>query len=378
MGRHEIVLFGATGFTGRLVAAELARRPGCDWALAGRRPEALEALRASLGVDVPCIVADATDPEALHELARRARVVCTTVGPYARTGLALVEACVEQGAHYCDLAGEPQFVADSVTRFHEAARARGLRIVHACGFDSIPSDLGCQLLQDAAIERFGQPFPRVRLYVRALRGGVSGGTVESLMGAAESSPGALGAAMHDLVGFRYDRADGSFLAPFVMAPTNASIVRRTNELLDWRYGRDFAYDEVSSFRGVSGGLRAAGLTVGTAAMVALIRMRAFRRILRSRLPSPGEGPSPEEQARGRFVLELVGRGSDTLRVSVGADRDPGYACTASMLAESALCLARDPLPEHFGVLTPAAAMGHALRPRLERVGIRFEVSQAGP
>lgn len=389
---HDIVLYGATGFTGRLVAEELARRGGVRWALAGRRRDALERLRDELGVDVPILVADTADPDALHAMARAARVVCTTVGPYARYGEPVVEACVRAGAHACDLAGEPPFVRRTIARFHAIAAERRVRIVHACGFDSIPSDLGCLLLQETAIERFGRPLPRVRLYVRRLRGGVSGGTVESLVGVLARAgdpevravladpyalaPGAEGPPVRDLV-FGFDREDGSFVAPFVMGPINARIVRRTNALLDGRYGRDFRYDEVSSFRGASGAVRALGLAARLALLGAALRAPLTRPIVRRLLPKAGEGPSAEARARGRFLLELVGRGEGELRVLVRGDRDPGYAGTAAMLVESALCLAQDALPERYGVLTPAAAMGPALLRRLPAAGVHFEVVPPG-
>lgn len=387
MAAHEVVLFGATGFTGRLVAEELARRD-VRWAMAGRRRDALERARDELGVDVPIVVADASDLGALRAMASEARVVCTTVGPYSRHGEPLVEACVAEGTHYCDLAGEPHFVRRMVTRFHDLAASCHVRIVHACGFDSVPSDLGCFLLQEAAIARAGAPAREVRLYVRRLRGAFSGGTIESLMASLEQRrdpevraamrdpyalvPGASGPPVRDLT-CGVDHADGSFLAPFVMAPTNARVVRRTNALLGWRYGNDFRYDEVSSFRGASGAVRAFGLTAGLLAFGAAVSVRPTRDLARRLLPGPSEGPGPEQRQRGRFEMELVAREPEEVRVVVGADRDPGYAGTAIMLAESALCLARDPLPDRFGVLTPASAMGHALVDRLRRAGFRFEV-----
>lgn len=400
--RHDVVVYGATGFTGKLVAEYLARTYGVggtlSWAIAGRRQEALEQVRDQLAeqvpsaADLPLILADASDQESLRQMAAAARVVCTTVGPYARFGAGLVQACVEQRAHYCDLTGEAHFIKDMIDRHHAAAREAKVRIVHCCGFDSIPSDMGCFRLQEEAVARFGSPLPSVTLYVRKLNGGVSGGTIASSVGAFEAArdpsqrralmdPYSLlpegdrpGPRVRDVRGVGRDRKEGLWTAPFVMATVNAKVVRRSNALLGYPWGQDFAYEELSAFRGVGGLVKAVGITAALGGYAMAMQTGPTRRLLLRALPAPGEGPSKELQESGSFMMELVGRGEPgELRVRVTGDKEPGYAATAGMLGESAVCLAKDELPERFGVLTPASAMGGALLQRLPTAGVRFHV-----
>lgn len=397
--RLDVVVWGATGFTGALVAEYLARHAvEGSWALAGRSRDRLAALRDRLAADfpaaadVPLIVADATDPGSLAELASQAKVVCTTVGPYARYGDPLVAVCVEQGAHYCDLTGEPQFMRRTIDRWHDRARDAGLRLVHTCGFDSIPSDLGCFLVQERALEQHGEPMSRVTTYVRELHGGLSGGTLASLIEILDHSgdreirripgdPYALlpdgaprGPRVRDVRPVTWDADERTWTGSFVMAPTNAKVVRRSNALLDGRYGPQ-AYEEVAAFRpGARGLARAIAQSAGLGLGLAALRSRRARGVLVGRvLPAPGSGPDRETRERGGFRMEIVGRHATLpeIRVTVRGDRDPGYGATAGMLAESALCLAHDSLPDRFGVLTPATAMGHALVQRLPRAGVTF-------
>lgn len=399
--RYDVVVWGATGFTGELVAAYLLRTIGVEgWAIAGRSRAKLEAVRARLvAIDpaassLPMIVADAADPASLRALAAQARVVCTTVGPYAQHGLPLVAACVAEGAHCCDLTGEVQFMRRSIDQFDAPARAAGVRIVHACGFDSIPSDLGVFVLQREAVARFGKPLPRVRLYLRGSRGGVSGGTLASMKGllaeaAADpavrrvlANPYSLlpdgapkGPRLNDVVPASWDADEGAWIGPFVMASTNAPVVRRSHALAGSPLGDQLHYTEVSRLgAGAGGWAKATGLMVGMGGFVAAMSTAPGRWLLDRFLPQPGEGPSPEAQASGYFQVEVVGRGDGVeLRCTVRGDKDPGYGATSGMLAESALCLARDALPDIAGVLTPASAMGAALVERLPRAGVTFAV-----
>lgn len=359
---HDIVVFGATGFVGRLVA-EYLDRTDADIALAGRSRAKLEAL----GIDRPLIVADADDPAAL---ARSARVVCTTVGPYRKGGIKLVDACIEAGSAYCDLTGEVLFAHDAVSR-HEAARASGARIVLSCGFDSIPSDLGTFLLHDAAGELGETTF-----VLKALKGGASGGTLASMKGQVDEmranrasrkvvlTPNALGGADRtgDVRSVRHDPEHG-WVGPFVMATYNTRIVRRSAELLG--YGPAFTYREVSAY---PNRFAAYGFTAGLGALAGGLAFPPTRWALDRVLPGPGAGPSEKARTNGFFKVRVYGGGHVA---TVAAKGDPGYAATAVMMGESALCLART--EGEGGVLTPASAMGGALVDRLRHAGMTLDV-----
>jgi short subunit dehydrogenase-like uncharacterized protein len=391
---HDLVLFGATGFVGRLTAAYLARAatPGTRLALAGRSRERLEQVRDSLpaaAAEWPLLVADSTDPATLQTLARSTAAVATTVGPYLRSGLPLVEACAAAGTHYADLTGEVPFVRASADRAHGPARASGARITHACGFDSVPSDLGALLTAEAA-RADGSALGDTTLVLLAASGGVSGGTVDSLrvlVDEVKSSPGTrrlladpyslspdrdaepdLGSQRDaELVG----RRDGRWTGPFVMASVNTRIVRRSNALQDWRYGRDFRYSEAMAFgRGPLGPVLAAGTALGVAGLGFGMALPPTRAVLDRVLPSPGEGPSARTRERGHFRTETTGTTPDgrRYRTTMAMRGDPGYAATAVMLGEAGLCLALDELPGGGGVLTPATAMGGRLAERLRAAG----------
>jgi short subunit dehydrogenase-like uncharacterized protein len=406
---HDVVLFGATGFTGALVAEHLARYrgdSGARIALAGRNRAKLEQVRASLrGFHVgagewPILVADAADARSLEAIAERAEVVCTTVGPYAKYGEPLVAACVKKGADYCDLTGEVQFVKRMIDRHHEDATRAGARIVHCCGFDSIPSDLGTLMMHDAMRERHGGTLDEVRFYAGEMRGGASGGTIASLLNVLDEAqtdrevrriagdPYALvprearGPDGRDQLGVRFDRDLGMWTGPFVMAAINTRVVRRSNYLLDFAYGRSFRYSEVmSTGRGPRGLVRAGAVSVGLGGFVAAASVKPIRRLIERRLPKPGEGPNREARERGFFVVRLIAKGRDakgrpvTLRGRVEGKADPGYGETAKMLSEAALCLALDgaSLDSPGGIRTPASTMGMRLVERLRDVGMVFQV-----
>lgn len=412
--RHDVVLFGATGFTGRLVAEYLVPRAaglGLRWALGGRDREKLEALRRELATidaraaDLPILVADVRDPSSLAAIARDTEVVCTTVGPYAKYGTPLVEACVEHGTDYCDLTGEVTWIRRMVDAFHDRARTSGARIVHCCGFDSIPSDLGVHLLQSHAVAEHGAPCGRARLYVGKSRGGVSGGTIASMMGIADEvkrDPGVRKVlfdpyALHpegerhgphapDPRGVAWDDEAQAWTCPFVMGAINSRVVRRTNALDGWPYGRDFVYDEVMAFpRGAKGAAIATGVTAGLVGFLAAAALGPTRALLeRTVLPKPGEGPSRETRERGCFELRLLGHGVDPdgrpfrVEARVEGKSDPGYGETAKMLAESATCLALDgpSLDVEGGILTPAHTMGDRLVDRLRKAGMVFDAHDA--
>ncbi|MBC7373041.1 MAG: saccharopine dehydrogenase NADP-binding domain-containing protein [Frankiales bacterium] len=389
---HDVVVHGASGFVGRLTAAYLARAApaGTRLALSGRSQSRLEAVRDDLGVDGPLLVADSADHDALAELARSTTAVATTVGPYARHGLPLVAACAAAGTHYADLTGEALFVRDAIDASHDAAVATGARIVTSCGFDSIPSDLGVLLTAEAARTDGAGALTDTTLVLVSARGGFSGGTIDSLRGVVDlvksdsgkrkvlTDPYSLSpdrAAEPDLgresdaVGI--SRVDGRWTGPFVMAPHNTRIVRRSNALQDWAYGRTFRYRELMGFgRTPAGPLLAAATAGGIAFVGAGLALRPTRVLLDRVLPKPGEGPSAATQAKGHFTLEVVA-GTESgarYRTTVSAKGDPGYAATAVMLGESALCLALDPLTSGGGVLTPATAMGVSLADRLRSAG----------
>jgi short subunit dehydrogenase-like uncharacterized protein len=409
--RYDVVLWGATGFTGSLVAEYLVRAAAAErvrLALAGRDRSKLEALRDRLAAfepaaaELPLIVADSHDRTSLDGMAPDAAVVCSTVGPYAVHGGELVAACVEAGADYCDLTGEVQFIRAMIDEHHLAAERSGARIVHCCGFDSIPSDLGTLMLQQTALDRHGAPLDRITFLLRASRGSFSGGTVASMVNVVVEAgrdrtirriltdPYALnpdgerhGPDGPDLAGPRFDRKLGRWTGPFLMASINTRVVRRTNAILDWPYGRDFRYAEVTGFgAGLKGRLAATSMSAGLGAFVALLAWSPTRSLLSKLvLPDPGQGPDRAAREAGFFKIGLHGRGIGAdgrpveMTAHVAGDNDPGYGETAKMLGESALCLALDgdELAARGGVLTPAACMGMRLVDRLRAAGMRFEV-----
>ena len=391
----DVVVFGATGFAGRLVAGYLAGHApaGVRIGLAGRSERRLADIRAGLDGAAsvwPLLLADSADPVSVAALAGAARVVVSTVGPYHAQGLGLVEACAAAGTHYADLTGEVLFVRDSIDRCHDGAARAGARIVHCCGFDSVPSDLGVLLLHHAARADDAGDLRDTTLAVTALRGGISGGTVASMMGQQEevrgsaerrravADPYALspdrGAEPdlgdeRDLDWVRYDGDLGMWTGPFAMAGINTRVVRRSNALQGWVYGRRFRYREVTGFgAGPAAPLLAAAVSTTLKATEAGLAFGPSRALLGQLLPAPGRGPGERTRRTGYFRLQIHTRTSAGARYlgTIGARGDPGYAATSVMLGEAALCLAldRDQLPGRAGVLTPATAMGAALAARL--------------
>jgi short subunit dehydrogenase-like uncharacterized protein len=404
--RHHLTVFGATSFVGRILTRYLVERHGVgaelDWAVAGRSKAKLEALRDSLGTRahrLPIVLADAGDENSLARLVEHTGCVVSTVGPYALHGEPLLRACARTGTDYCDLTGEVQWIRRMLERYEQDAKASGARIVHCCGFDSIPSDLGVFFLERQALKRFGRPCTRVKMRVRAMRGGFSGGTVASLMNAikeASSDPavrkqlanpyslcprGYTPSARQPNVKFaEYDDDFRAWIAPFVMSAVNARVVQRSNALLAGAYGEDFTYDEaVLAGRGVKGRLAATGMAAGLAGFLVVGALPPTRWALeRFVLPAPGEGPSPEQQEQGFFDIRFKGLTDDgrSLAVKVTGDRDPGYGSTGKMLGEAATCLALDldKRAKPGGFWTPATIFGERLIGRLEaHAGLTFEV-----
>lgn len=398
---HDVVLFGATGFTGRLVAQRLVERtpPGVRVALAGRSLAKLAEVRAQLGetaADWPLLLCDAADQASMARVAGSAVAVATTVGPYLRNGQPLARACAHAGTHYVDLAGEVLFMRASIDANHEEAASTGARIVHACGFDSIPSDLGVMLLA-----RECGALGETTLVVEDLKGGLSGGTIASAREEASVAAGdpAAKAILRDPYSLTPDREAEpdlgpqpdmvkptldpqlGWLGPFVMASANTRVVRRTNALAGYPYGREFKYREAMGFgTGISAPPKAMGMGVGLGMLGAAMGFGPTRAGSSKVLPRPGEGPSRKDQESGRFRMRVHGSADATQgrTAVVAAQGDPGYAATSVMLAEAVLLAAvGDPdLPDRAGVLTPATGLGLPLVDRLRAAGMTLEVEGA--
>ncbi|MEO1575366.1 MAG: saccharopine dehydrogenase NADP-binding domain-containing protein [Pseudomonadota bacterium] len=398
---YDLVLLGATGFTGRLVAEHIlhvAKRDGVRWAVAGRNEAKLASVMSELGAqDIPRLTVDSTDADSVNDLASRTRVVCTTVGPYSLYGSALVAACAQHGTHYCDLAGEVHWIARMIEVHHDKAVDSGARIVPCCGFDSVPSDMGTWYLQREARAQFGEPLQTVSFRVKAARGGASGGTVASLMQVIEAAradrdvartvrhpysfnPPALrsGPDRAEPMWPSYDPDFESWTAPFVMGAINTKVVRRSNALLDHVYGDKFGYSEAMlTGRGLAGKAKAMMMAGSLNSLMLGAAFKPGRYVLnRFFLPSPGQGPTKQQRENGFFNIALHGKGpgDNALRAVVTADRDPGYGATSRMLGEAALSLAVDESPwDGGGLLTPAAALGDAYIDRLEaHAGMTFK------
>ncbi|MBJ7438820.1 MAG: saccharopine dehydrogenase NADP-binding domain-containing protein [Sphingopyxis sp.] len=383
----DIIVYGATGFTGRLVAEYLAqhyagRKDAPKWAMAGRSAAKLAEVRDLIGApkDTPLVVADASDPATLDAMAARATVILTTVGPYQLYGNELVAACVKAGTAYADLCGEPGWMREMIDEHEAAAKASGARITFSCGFDSIPFDLGVHFLQAEAVSRHGKPAPRVKGRVRKMAGGASGGTIASLTETLKAvakkpslalllkssfalTPGFEGPSQPTGLFPEYDSATGTWTAPFVMAPINTKNVHRTNFLLGHAWGADLVYDEMVM------------TTIGDAGKAMAEAMAKANPFGESKL-KPGEGPSKEERENGFYDILFVGEYPDgtTVRASVQGDRDPGYGSTSKMLAETGIALLAN--KGDGGVWTPGALLGDALIARLtEHAGLTFQIEE---
>ncbi len=382
----DVVVFGATGFTGRLVAEYLNNQYGdnLNWAMAGRSQEKLAQVRDAMGIskNVPLITADSSDMDSLDKMAARTKSVCTTVGPYQLYGDNLVAGCAGAGTDYVDLSGEPAWMHDTIEKYSDAAKASGARIVHSCGFDSIPFDLGVYFLQQHAIKNHGGPCLNVRGRVRKMKGTFSGGTAASFFETMKRAgqqpeiigwlkdpfslaPGFTGPAQPKGNKPIYEEDLGSWSAPFIMASINTKNVHRSNALLGHLYGQDFTYDEMI-------------LTGDGAQGEAMANHVAKDDSMAKNPPKPGEGPSKEERETGFYDVAFYGSAPDgtALTASVAGDKDPGYGSTSKMIAEAALCLAQDIDKSVIGggIYTSAPAMGEALIARLSKnAGLTFKI-----
>ncbi len=384
----DLIVYGASGFTGRLVAEYLSLRYGSGgevrWAMAGRDAAKLAAVRDEIGAaaSTPLVIADASDPASIKAMVGRAKAIITTVGPYQLYGEPLVAACAEAGTDYLDLCGEPAWMRLMIDAYEAKAKASGARIVFSCGFDSIPFELGVLFAQETAKAKLGGPVPRAKGRVRRMRGGFSGGTAASLKAtlvAAAKDPAIL-ALLRDpfsltpgFSGPEQPRGDKPLLdedvdgwvAPFVMAAINTRNVHRSNALLGHAWGQDFVYDEM---------LMTGHGDKGEAAAKAIAA--AGGGLGGDGGPKPGEGPSKEERETGFFDVLVIGKAADgrEVRVSVAGDRDPGYGSTSKMIAESGVCLVRECPEVPGGIWTPGAAMGGRLINRLQKnAGLTFTV-----
>src|SRR3984957_16908233 len=404
---YDLVAFGATSFVGKILCRYLWEEFGAQgemkWGAAGRSKIKLKELRSSLGTKagtLPLVVADAADEASLRMLCASTRVVVSTVGPYALYGEPLVKACAESGTDYCDLSGEVQWIRRMVQRYEVTARKSGARIVHCCGFDSIPSDMGVHFLQRQAMRQLGATCTRVKMRVKVMRGKLSGGTVASLMNVVKEAaadpalrkeladPYSLcpaGSApkvrQPDVRSAAFDADFGAWVAPFMMSGINTRIVQRTNALSGQAYGADFTYDEALLMgRGLKGRFAATAMAAGISSFVLAAAIRPARAALeRFVLPKPGEGPSPEAQRTGCFDLRFLGTTADgrQIRTKVTGDRDPGYGSTAKMLGQAAACLAFDvdKFAAPGGFWTPATIFGDRLIQRLTaHSGLTFDLA----
>jgi short subunit dehydrogenase-like uncharacterized protein len=382
----DVVVFGASGYTGKLVAeyiqSEYGENGSVKWAIAGRNKEKLEGIREELGLsaDLSILEVDSNDQDSLNAMTSSTKCVLTTVGPYQLYGSNLVESCAKNGTDYVDLTGEPGWMYEMINAHKETAQASGARIVFSCGFDSIPFDLGVYFVQQAAKDKFGKPAQHVRGRVKAMNGEFSGGTIASLgatMATLKKKPelikvlanpfslteGFEGPAQLDDSKVLLDEKLNMWVAPFVMAPINTKNIHRSNALLDHQYGEDFCYDEM-----MIAGEGEEGKQIADA-------MTSANPMGGDNVPQPGEGPSKESREQGNYdVLFFADLGEESIEARVTGDMDPGYGSTSKMITESAICLIQDCSGLPGGIYTPAPAMGDKLIHRLvKKAGLTFDI-----
>jgi short subunit dehydrogenase-like uncharacterized protein len=382
----DVVVFGASGYTGKLVAeyiqSEYGENGSVKWAIAGRNREKLEGIREELGLsaDLSILEVDSNDQDSLNAMTSSTKCVLTTVGPYQLYGSNLVESCAKNGTDYVDLTGEPGWMYEMINAHKETAEASGARIVFSCGFDSIPFDLGVYFVQQAAKDKFGKPAQHVRGRVKAMNGEFSGGTIASLgatMATLKKKPelikvlanpfslteGFEGPAQLDDSKVLLDEKLNMWVAPFVMAPINTKNIHRSNALLDHQYGEDFCYDEM-----MIAGEGEEGKQIADA-------MTSANPMGGDNVPQPGEGPSKESREKGNYdVLFFADLGEESIEARVTGDMDPGYGSTSKMITESAICLIQDCSDLPGGIYTPAPAMGDKLIHRLvKKAGLTFDI-----
>lgn len=399
--KYDIIIFGATSFVGQIMTNYIQKFYGDDklsWAIAGRSKDKLEKLSKKLNLSgIEIIVADSYDETALKSLCSRTKVIVSTVGPYALYGETLIKVCSESGTHYCDLTGEPQWIKKMQGKYEKLTKKSGAWIINCCGFDSIPSDLGVHFLQQKALNKTGQTCNKINMRVLKMKGGASGGTIASVINLIKEAsrdsklrkelknPYSLCPPSHNFTLYQnnikvsYDEEYKSWIAPFIMAAINSRIVHRSNALSGNSYGTDFLYEEaVLIGKGKIGKWKAHFVNIGFAMVMAGLIIPPTRWLLQKFiLPKPGQGPSKEEQLSGEYELLFTGTTSDGTKVKcrITGDQDPGYGSTAKMLAQSAICLAKDvPKNTKGGFWTPATIMGDKLTKRLiTHAGLDFEI-----
>ena len=392
----DLIIWGATGFTGNLVCDYISKNYNereLRWAIAGRNVKKILKLQQKLKIDDSrTIIADSSDKDSLVKMVKKSKVVCTTVGPYAKYGTNLVEACIEGETNYCDITGETQWIRRIIDRFHTKAKEKNIKIINSCGFDSIPSDMGVFYSQKIMLEKTGKYASTINMRVAGAKGGISGGTYNSLSNVLEealidkevrktlTNPYGLnpidkqfGPDKSDLRKVIFDTVSNSWIAPFVMAGINTKIVRRSHALMDFMYGKNFAYDEATlTGKGIAGQIR------GYMSLIPIFlatrkKGSIIKKIVDFILPKSGEGPSEKTRINGYYNLRFYLTADKMTYVSkVLGDMDPGYGSTSKMLAESAICLALDEIPDTYGILTPSVALGDSLLKRLEEnAGLTF-------
>ncbi len=399
MKKFDIIIWGATSFTGKLVTEYIFKKYASSkikWAIAGRNLKKLEKIRYQVADEnIPIFIADSFDEESLSKFVKKTKVVCSTVGPYSLYGTKLVKLCVDNNTNYCDITGEAHWIRSLIDRFHEEAKSKKIKIINSCGFDSIPSDMGVYFIQNE-IKKINNNYAKsIKMRVAGIRGGISGGTYSSINNLLKeayrdksifkvlNNPYGLnpkdkmeGLDKKDLRKIIFDKESNSWIYPFIMAGINTKIVRRSNALSNFIYGKDFRYEEAMiAGKGISGFWKAI-LAVFPLAMIGLNPNSFLKKIVDSFMPKPGEGPGIEKRKNGfynlRFYITL--NNNRTAFAKVIGDSDPGYGSTSKMLAESALCLAFDNLSDNYGVITPSSGMGDKLLNRLkENAGLSFEL-----
>ena len=393
----DIIIWGATGFTGRLVAEYIFKNYSSEklnWAIAGRDKKKLINVRDKIADEnIPIIIADSFDEVSLTKMTQKTKVICSTVGPYSKYGSLLVKSCIKTNTHYCDLAGEAQWIRKIVDTYHQEAKNQKTRIVNSCGFDSIPSDIGVYFIHKN-LPDINIKLDKISMRVSGFKGSLSGGTYASMNNIiTEASKDSLirkiltnpyglnpegqrsGPDKRDLNKVKYDEDSKSWIAPFMMAGINTKIVRRSNALSNYSYGKNFTYDEsIMTGDGFRGRIRA------IISVLPLIFLSAkpgslLKRIFNFFTPKPGQGPNENERENGYYSMRFYIRYNDKSRalVRVTGDRDPGYGSTSKMLAESAICLSKDSLKDTYGVITPSIAMGDQILDRLQaKAGLTFK------
>ena len=392
----DLIIWGATGFTGQLVSEYINKKysnTALKWGIAGRNKEKASVIAERLNIAKDRIfIADCNDLESLIKLTSKTKVICTTVGPYAKLGTNLIEACIKTNTNYCDITGETQWIRKMIDKYHSKAKENKIKIINSCGFDSIPSDMGVFYSQKNLFEKTGKYANSINMRVAGAKGGISGGTYNSLSNILEearvdkevrktlTNPYGLnpigrqnGPDKTDLQSVIFDKVSNSWIAPFVMAGINTKIVRRSHALIDFKYGSDFSYDEATlSGKGVLGQVK--GYLSLIPVFLATRKKGSFiKNIVDYVLPKSGEGPSEKTRISGYYNLRFYLSQQDKIYLSkVIGDMDPGYGSTSKMLAESAVCLASDKTPETYGILTPSVALGDPLLKRLqENAGLTF-------